>query len=305
MQREISAAKERELENRNTMMHSDKQLKDQALSLDELRKQNQDLKDILVQLKEQYKAAMEDRDCFHRTYVEKDSECKDLQKSITKLVRTTSEQEKTIGELRYSLIEKVEGNGNAFSELNNNRTKNLQAEQIRLTGVEQALRKEVDSYKLEAKSLRHENIELMIRLMCFEQDGSPCTHKIDWEMRARIECLQNQGLSFLKESSQMCSKLQAVIKPKPHTTNDTQLAVETIRNGLDEQFMIESGVKIQGFKRGIESLTKSLQRVSVLLNQKRDQAALSNCELQSGIKPTSEVTDYFSNADTNFLFIRL
>ncbi|CAM8968050.1 unnamed protein product [Rhodiola kirilowii] len=278
MQREISALNEKELENKNTVTHSELQLKDQTMRLDELKKQNQDLCDSLAELMEKYKAATEDRDCFHRNYEEKETECKDLHKSITRLMRTTSEQETTISELRDSLIEKIEGKN--FPESLEKHVKKLQAEQIRLTGVEQALRKEVESYKFEAESLRHENIDLINRLRAVNKEGYSCTFKLDQEMRARIRCLQNQGLELVNDSIQLCSKLHGIIKEKAHTTPDGQQLADTSRNGLDGQFMIECEVKIQGLKRGMESLTRSLQTLSVLLNEKRNVAALdqqSNC----------------------------
>ncbi|KAL9678037.1 hypothetical protein QQ045_015875 [Rhodiola kirilowii] len=292
MQREISAAKEKEIENRNTMMHSDQQQKDQTMRLDKLRKQNQDLSDNLVQLKEQYKAATKDRDCFHKNYEQKETECKDLHKSVTRLTRTTCEQEKTISELRESLIEKIEGK--QFPDISDKHTKKLQAEQIRLTGVEQALRKEVESYRLEAESLRHENIELLNRLRSNEKEGCSFTFKLDQEMWARIQCLQEQGLALLDDSTHMCSKLQGIIKAKAHTISDAQQVAETIRNGLDGQYMIESDVKIQGFKRRIDSMNRSLQTMSVLLTEKRKLAApdqQSNCtddEQKYRINMTSE-----------------
>ena len=48
----------------------------------------------------------------------------------------------------------------------------MQVEQLRLTGVDQALRKEVESYRLEVDSLRHESINLLHRLKGSSKDGS-------------------------------------------------------------------------------------------------------------------------------------
>uniref|UniRef100_A0A7N0V5V1 DUF7653 domain-containing protein n=1 Tax=Kalanchoe fedtschenkoi TaxID=63787 RepID=A0A7N0V5V1_KALFE len=292
MQREIFAMNEKEIENRSTMTHSEQQLKDQTMRVDDLKKQNQELRDNLVQLKEQYKAATEDRDCFRKNYEEKESESMELHKSITRLTRATGEQEKTISELRESLILTVEGK--PIPEKFDKHVQKLQAEQIRLTGVEQTLRKEVESYMLEAESLRHENIELINRLKGVGKEGCSFTFKLDQEMWARIGCLQNQGLALINDSTLLCSKLQAILKEKARPTPDAQQAVDTIKNGLDRQFIIESDVQIQGFKRGIESLTRNLQTISVLLNEKGTLAALdlqSNCtedDPQCRTKPTSE-----------------
>ena len=145
----------------------------------------------------------------------------------------------------------------------------MKMEQMRLTGVELALRKELESYKFEADSLRHENIILLNRL---KGDGKECvaaTYKLDKELWARICCLQNQGLTMLNESTYLCSKLLEFIKGKgSHLRQNIHLDRDMIGNGLDGQFLVESETKIQGLKSGTEGLTRSLQMMSSLLNEK-------------------------------------
>jgi hypothetical protein len=49
--------------------------------------------------------------------------------------------------------------------------------------------------------------------------------------------------------------------------------MEVLGNGLDGQFIVESDMKVQGFKRGTESLTRSLQTISSLLQEKSNPGA--------------------------------
>ena len=267
LQREVSSFDERERENRGIITNSGQQLQDLTAKVEELKDENQDLRQNLSKLQEKYRAAEEDRECIQKNFEEKDKECKELHKSITRLLRTCSEQEKTIDGLREGFSEKL-GKDQAMGKFDKHMRK-LQMEQMRLTGIELALRRELESYRLEVDSLRHENIYLLNRLKGNGRENIALTFKLDKEMWTRVCCLQNQGLLMLNESTQLCSKLLEFIKGKAgQFLPDAKQGVEVIKNGLDTQFVVETEVKIQGFKRGMESLTRSLQMTSTLLHEK-------------------------------------
>ncbi|KAE8672007.1 macrophage erythroblast attacher-like isoform X1 [Hibiscus syriacus] len=255
LQREVSSLNEKEFENRSMMTYSAEQLKEFTRRVETLNDENEDLRQTLSQLQEKHQAAIEDTDCIRRNFEEKDKECKELQKSTARLFRTCSEQEKTIEGLR-------EGYGQERSMgKNENRVKFFQMEQMRLTGVELSLRREVESCRHEVDSLRHENIDLLNRLKGNRKDVGALTFKLDKEMKNRVSCLQDQGLSMLNESIHLSSKLIEFIKGKASQLQETQ-------QGLDGQFIVESDMKVQCFRRGIESLTRSLQIISTLLHEK-------------------------------------
>lgn len=165
----------------------------------------------------------------------------------------------------------------------------LQTEQIRLTGVEQILRREVESYRLEVESLRHENIILLDRLQASENDGGSLSFKLDQELVARVEYLQKQGLSLLIESRQLCAKLLEFIKGKAGKIVEVVPCTERgeeIKNGLDGYFVVESDMKDQSFKRGIENLTRSLQTIAAVLHENSNPSSL---ESQSQCKVCGEL----------------
>ncbi|OMO69474.1 hypothetical protein CCACVL1_19486 [Corchorus capsularis] len=286
LQREVCSFNEKETENRSIMTHSAEQLKELTRKLEFLSDENQDLRQKLSQSEEKYKAAIEDVDCIRRNFEEKEKECKDLQKSVTRLLRTCSEQEKTIEGLREGYSEEI-GKKQPM-EKNEKQFTKLQMEQMRLTGIELGLRKEVESCRLEVDTLRHENIDLLNRLKGNGKDLGALTFKLEKEMRSRICCLQNQGLSLLNESTHLSSKLIEFIKVRVGQFQETH-------QGLDGQFLVESDMKVQGFKRGIESLTRSLQTMSSLLHEKSSlvgsKSDLTCVDSDEAMKPNNQSSE--------------
>ncbi|KAJ9539959.1 LOW QUALITY PROTEIN: hypothetical protein OSB04_026465 [Centaurea solstitialis] len=261
LQREVSLFGERELDSQSRMIHSGQQVKDLSAKMEEVTAENQNLHQNLSELEDKYRAAEEDLDCFKRNYADKDKECKELHRAVTRLLRTCNEQEKTVEGLREGLSKEVRKKGSVENEFDHNQQSKLQIEQLRLSGVEQTLRKEVESYRLEVESLRHENINLLHRLKGSSKDSGFSTFKLDQELWGRVHCLQNQGTCLINDS--VCSKLLENVKERALNSDN-----EALRNGLDSQFIMESDMKLQGLKRGAESLTRSLQTVSDVLHEK-------------------------------------
>ena len=84
---------------------------------------------------------------------------------------------------------------------------------------------------------------------------------------------------MLNESTQLCSQLLEFIKGKAGQLSETKQGIEFIKNGLDGQFVVESDMKVQGFKRQIESLTRSLPTISALLHEKSSLVASTSQSL--------------------------
>lgn len=254
LQREVSTFHEKETERMDMIREMDEKVNELSEREEETRQENVFLVQNLSKLQESYGEAREDLDCVRRLFEEKDKECKELNKSITRLVRTCREQEKTIQGLRDGFSEKQP-------------LEKFQTEQIRLSGVEFSLRKELESMKLEAETLRIENTCLRSRVKGQEGDAM-ATLKLDNEMKMRVCLLQDQGVSMLSESMQVCYKLLKFIKEK---------VSQDMRDGMSEQFLIESEMNVHGIRRGTEDLKRSLQTVTSLLLEKGNENA-SNSE---------------------------
>ncbi|KAL8159807.1 hypothetical protein V2J09_001344 [Rumex salicifolius] len=266
LQREVSSLSEKEKERSKMMVHSDQQIKELHAALEATTNENQELRRHICELQENFKVTKEERDCLRRNFEDKEDECKDLHRSVTRQLRTCSEQEKTIDGLQGVLSESIEKK-KPLDSLEKHVHK-LQIEQLRLVGVEQALRREVDSYKHEVDSLRHENINLLNRLKCCGKEGGSLTFKMDQELSARLCCLQTQGLSLLAQSNNLCSQLLEYGKGRTVLSVETKEEVQAKVRNLDGQFIVDCDIKIQGLRRGSESMSRSLQTVSSVLHEK-------------------------------------
>lgn len=288
LQREVSSFSEREIESKSMMAYTDQQLKGLTDETEKMKKEILNLQQNLLELQEKCNIAEENRDSILRSFEEKEKECKELHKSLTRLSRTCSEQEKTITGLQDGFSKELH-KYQPMENVDKHITK-MRMEQMRLTEVELALRKELESYRFETDSLRHENIILLNRLKGDRKECVAATYRLDKELWARIYCLQNQGLTLLNESTYLCSKLLELVKVKgSHLRRNTQLDQEVIRNGLDGQFIVESETRIQGLKSGTEGLTRSLQTMSTLLNDKSNSLS-SKFQLESIDDQSSEVS---------------
>lgn len=253
LQRELSALHENETESKGMITHLERRVAELTTAADELHDENSYLKQTLSQVKESYAGATEDIDFLRRNFEEKDQECKELHKSVAKFLRTCKEQEKTIEGLRDGVSEESKKQPSE---------KKLQVEQVRLTGIELSLRKEVESMKLETDSLRQENICLLNRLKGNGEEIDVTTLKLENELKMRISYLQDQGLPMLNESNHLCYKLLKFIKGKLTQFTETSQDTVLMKDGLTEQFMIESEMKVHGIRRGTENLKRSLQTVT-------------------------------------------
>ncbi|XP_056862328.1 uncharacterized protein LOC130510014 [Raphanus sativus] len=255
LQREVSTFHEKETERIVMMRNMEEKFNELSETAEERHQENVYLTQNLSKLQESYTGATEEIDYVRREFEEKEMECKVLHKSVTRLLRTCGEQEKTIQGLRDSFSEEPK------KQPSEDMVKKLQMEQIRLTGVEFSLRKEVESMKLEADSLRVENA-------CLRSYDTMTSFKLDNEMKMCVCLLQDQGVLMLSESTQLCYKLLKFIKER--------LSEEMV-NGLSEQFLIESEMNVHGIRCGTESLKRSLQTVNSLLLEKANEIA-SNSE---------------------------
>ncbi|KAF8084883.1 hypothetical protein N665_0694s0016 [Sinapis alba] len=255
LQREVATFHEKETERMDMIREMDEKVTELSETAEETRQENVYLMQNLSKLQESYSGATEDLDCVRRMFEERDMECKELHKSVTRLLRTCREQEKTIQGLRDGFSEETKKQPSEMCK------KKFQTEQIRLTGVEFSLRKELESMKLEAETLRIENTCLRSRVKGHgeeEEADTMATFKLDNEMKMRVCLLQDQGVSMLNESMQLCFKLLKFIKEK---------LSQDMHDGMSEQFLIESEMNVHGIRRGTENLKRSLQTVTSLLNE--------------------------------------
>ncbi|XP_057789191.1 uncharacterized protein LOC131006068 [Salvia miltiorrhiza] len=262
LQREVSSSGEREMETRTKTTNSEKQLTELSTQVKEAREENHYLQKTLSELQDKARAVEEESDCIRRKYEEKVRESKDMHQAVSRLQRTCNDQERTIEGLRglcEELGKKISNDNFDFG------IAKLQIEHVRLTGVEHALRKEVESYRVDVDSLRRENIDLLNRLKNNGKEGGFSTFKLDRELQNRICCLQNQMLSLLTETSQLGRKLIEYVKTNGGFPLNKGPGSTTC---LDGHVLVEYEVKLQGLERAAENLATSTKTMSSVLQEK-------------------------------------
>ncbi|CAL9060039.1 unnamed protein product [Musa banksii] len=264
LQREISWLGGGGKQNQVTTANSEMEITDLKAAVEELRTENGKLRKDSSELQEKLDASEEDRRRIARCFCEKEKENNELQKLVASLKQECDEQERTIGGLRLGYNNEVESRPTD----ENDQLSRLQMEQLRLTGVEQKLRKELETCKHEQEKLGHENIGLLSRLQDAGNGGDVSWIKLDQELRARVDCLQTEGLSLLGDLLGLLDSQRVEQKQEPRDDTSGHLPVDyTIRN--------------QSLSRRHENFRISLQTVAKILDEKSLPAEGSSMSKQS------------------------
>ncbi|KAL6009663.1 hypothetical protein ACLOJK_000092 [Asimina triloba] len=284
LQREVASFSSRDAESRSRVMSLDMQLNEAMARLEEGKAENTKLSESLLQLQDYSKGVEADRGCIKRNYNEKLKENKELQKAITRLQRICGEQEKTISGLRQGISDDICDQSTQKVDV----VAKLQMEQVRLTGVEQMLRRELESCGHEVESLRHENINLLGRL----QNTGNCpvsTIKLDQELCTRVDSLQKHSLSLLDDSGQLCSKLLEFVKENTYLIPELPSSeAQEVQHGFDGYSIMEYDMRFQSFLRGVKNLKRSLQISSAIVQEKANLDASKSERNVNEIAPSGQ-----------------
>uniref|UniRef100_A0A0E0LPY5 DUF7653 domain-containing protein n=1 Tax=Oryza punctata TaxID=4537 RepID=A0A0E0LPY5_ORYPU len=250
--------------------------------IDELQKVRNncgDLQNSSVELRDCFTKAVEEKDHLRKFLEDKDGENKALHKVIARLQTVCNEQERTISGLRQGYSAELDKKS---VECSDKAKKRMQMELIRLIGVEQKLRGEVQSCHLESESLRQENIALLNRIQSTGNGPRLSSIRLDQELLARVDNLQIHGLSLLDKTSQLCIKLLELMKCKRHENE--------AGNGIAALTVTDYTLEFQSIKGRIQSLKQSLGIISSVLTEKEN-IKRSSGETVVGCSPSREHTD--------------
>ncbi|KAK6145315.1 hypothetical protein DH2020_022135 [Rehmannia glutinosa] len=253
LQREVSSYNEREMDATTKITYSEKQLGDLSIQVKEAREENHYLQKTLSEMQEKARAAEQDRDCIRRNYEEKVIECKDMHQSISRLQRTCNDQEKTIHGLR-GLCEEL-GKNISHENFDYGSAK-LQVEHMRLTGVEHALRKEVESFRVEIDSLRAKLIEHV------KTNGFPLKNGTCLDGQVLVECeVKLQGLERAAENITTSMRtMSSVLQEKPTLLHEKYCSV-----GMDTQTPSMGDESHRRNEQKSEDIMRSTLRAETLL----------------------------------------
>lgn len=259
-QREITLLESYKVDATSRIKRLDLQNKHLNNELQKVKDDRDNLHSSSVELQDKLTIAIEERDRIRESLKDKEEGKKVLHKIIARLQRTSNEQEKTITSLRKVFGDEIEKRDAGNSDIINR----MQMELLRLTGVEQNLRREIQSCTLEMESLRQENVAIFNRLQRSEDGANFSTVRLDQELQARVESLQTQGLSLLDDSSQLCAKLLELIKLKKSENS----------SDVDALVAIEYTLKYQSMIGGIENVKQSLRMIKSLLTEKQNEGEI-------------------------------
>ncbi|KAF0907589.1 hypothetical protein E2562_018396 [Oryza meyeriana var. granulata] len=247
--------------------------------LEKVRNDRDNLQNSSVDLRARFTKAVEEKDHLREFLEDKDCENKALHKVIARLQTICNEQERTISGLRQGYSAELDKKSVECGDEKKNR---IQKELIRLTGVEQKLRGEVQSCHLEVESLRQENIALLNRIQSTGNGPRLSSIRLDQELNARVDNLQIHGLSLLDKTSQLCIKLLDQMKCK-RRENEAD-------NGTAALTVTDYTLEFQSIKGRIQSLKQSLQVISSVLTEK-EKIKESSGEIVVGRSPSREQKD--------------
>ncbi|KAL6648242.1 hypothetical protein ACP70R_012466 [Stipagrostis hirtigluma subsp. patula] len=247
----------RELAEQNVITSLELQNKELNNELIKIKNDHDNLHNSSVELHDNFIKAAEERDQIREYLREKEENNKALHKVIARLQRVSNEQEKTINGLRQGFGAELEKRAAGSSDGINR----MQMELVRLTGVEQKLRSEIQSCNLEVESLRQENIAILNRLQRSEEGSSFSSLRLGQELHARVENLQTQCLSSLDDTMTLCAKLLDLIKSKRSESNES----------FDSLSAIEYTLKYQSMKERIENVKQSLHTINSVLTEKQNE----------------------------------
>ncbi|XP_047067334.1 interaptin-like [Lolium rigidum] len=239
--------------------------------LEKVRKEHDNLQKSSVELHAQFTKVAEEKGHIRGFLKDKDGDNKALHQVVARLQTICNEQEKTIAGLRQGFSAELDKESAGCSS---ERKSRMQIELIRLTGVEQKLRGEVQSRRLEVEALRQENIALLNRLQSTENGSSFSSIRFAQELQARVDNLQIQGLSLLDKTSQLCTKLLDLVKCRRHENeHDTDI------DALDYT------LEFQSIKAGIENMKRSLRATNAVLAEKQNLIEKSGEAAAGGTSP--------------------
>lgn len=269
LQREVSSLNNREI-NLTT------QVKEFEHHIDGYREKLENAENEIIQLREslsesykQTKQAEDDQESIKRSYKEKERENHELQKSVVRFQRLCKDQERTIEGYLQGLNDKA----NSGAQDTDDCIAKLQREQLRLIGVEQVLRKDLENCRWEADALRRENTSLLERLRSREKGCGFGLIKLDQELRDRLDGLQAQSLSLLDEIILFAAKLLESFKKNiysidPSESSEGEYSKGQVANEKERNHALELEMAFQRLGRKVDSLKKSIRVQKEILKEK-------------------------------------
>lgn len=231
-----------------------------------------------------------DVELLRKACKEKDGENSDLRRLVQRLQQLCQDHEKSIHGLRQAMK-----NASDRPDDGDARVRRLQKELIRLSGVEQALRSELESSRGETTVLRRENKGLLERLRSDQREATGHLKKFEADHRAEVDRLQSQIVELGQDNNILAGKLRVVLKEREEARDALKVS-ESCMKGVEEQNrslqedvrrermriqeMQQDFEELSRLEKRAESLAKHNQMLQALLAMKEKAALASGEEMK-------------------------
>ena len=237
IQRELSSLSQKKSQALDQVKNLESKLIEVSVLLDDRNNENGALKQALSHVQEELTERSSVHENMERSYKEVETEAEELKKIVTKLHMTCSDQEKTIAGLRQSYDEQT-------GQQNQDCIEKLKMENVRLAGVEQRLRKDIESLENRVKHLKVET-------------GSVLYHGIDKELHSQMSCLKREAFSLLNEGDVLCDQMIKQWDYKSIT-----------ERGFDGYSIAELNMNLQSLRRAVEIFKGRVESTSWALEER-------------------------------------
>lgn len=269
LQREVSSLNNREIDLTTQATEFEHHIDGYRERLENSENEMIQLRESLSESYKQTQQAEDDLELIKRSYKEKERENLELQKSVVRFQRLCKDQERTIGGFMQGVNDEV----NDSTQDRDDHIAKLQREQLRLIGVEQVLRKDLENCRWEADALRKENTSLLERVRSREKGCGFGLIRLDQELRDRLDGLQAQSLSLLDEIILFAAKLLESFKNNIYNidaseSNEGEYSKGRVANEKERNHALELEMTFQRLGRKVDSLKKSIRVQKEILKEK-------------------------------------
>ncbi|KAJ7514968.1 hypothetical protein O6H91_23G067100 [Diphasiastrum complanatum] len=223
-----------------------------------------ELRQSLMTSHRRTREAERELDEVKKNYTEKDVENIDLRRLIGRLQQLCTDHEKSIQGL-WQAIKRGVGAGTRSED--EGQALGLQHELVRLSGVEQKLRNDLELSRREVTTIRRELRHLVDQLKTEKTDVAPSMNSKDKEYQEHLHTLQTRIKELQNENHISIVKLKAALKEKQdlltssEVLNSVRACLEGDVKALQQELMQEKD-KLRGKKMNFEWLERREDAIS-------------------------------------------
>ncbi|XP_024528231.1 myosin-10 isoform X1 [Selaginella moellendorffii] len=230
LQKETASMAAREKGLREQIRQYEDQIATHKKKLDEAEKVILEIRESSVNTRKQSMHTEDELASLRKSCQEKEDENTDLRRLVARLQQLCTDHEKSIQGL-YNGLNNVT---DSRPQEKDKAVVRLQNELVRLSTIEQGLRRELDASNREATAVRRELKKLVDKAKVEERDGSNGTVKPGFEYHSEVDRLKTQIYELQEHNSILTIKLSTALREEK-TKTDSIREMESRKKNVDEE----------------------------------------------------------------------